>query len=424
MAPGKKPAISSTWTAELFDRIDRLAPALLDLSHRIHAEPELGSAEVKASAWCADLLREHGFEVTMPVAGLDTAFRGVFCPGKPAAVGEVPATRKAPAGGGSRRSGAAAFPRPAVAFLAEYDALPGIGHACGHNIIAASALGAGIALAEVLGAATTATILVDGTPAEESTGGKIPMVAAGLYRDVDTVISMHPETYNGVGSTCLGVRRLTFSFHGRTAHAAAEPEKGINALDAAIQTFNNVNALRQHVRPDVRIHGIITNGGEATNIVPGFAQAQFSVRSADVEYHKIVIEKVRNCARAAALATGATLEITENHTYEPIRRNKALTRLTLEAMASAGLTEGKDKSADCFPASTDFGNVSQVAPAIAPMIKAAPLGVSLHHVDFATYAASPEGDAAVVAAAKVMALVGLRLVLEPETLAEVREAFR
>ncbi len=396
--------MATTLAPELTDRIDQLAPALIGLSHRIHANPELGSKEHQASAWCAELLRSRGFEVTMPVAGLETAFRAVFRVGK-----------GAPAA-------------PSVAFLAEYDALPGIGHACGHNIIAAAALGAGIALAEVLSAAgaasfpASATIIVDGTPAEESTGGKIPMVAAGLYEDVDAVISMHPETYNGAGSTCLGVRRLTFSYYGRTAHAAAEPEKGINALDAAIQTFNNINALRQHVKPDVRIHGIIKNGGEATNIVPGFAQAQFSVRSADVDYHKVVIEKVRNCARAAALATGARLEIGEDDTYEPIKRNQVLTRLTLEAMRALGV-EGLDKSAECFSASTDFGNVSQVVPAIAPMIKAAPPGVSLHHVDFAKAAVSPEGDAALVAAAKVMALVAARLVLEPATLQEVREAF-
>lgn len=375
--------MATTIAPELAGRIDRLAPSLIELSHRIHANPELGSKEQKASTWCAEFLRSRGFEVTMPVAGLDTAFRAVFRVGK-------------------------AAPAAAVAFLAEYDALPGIGHACGHNIIAASALGAGIALAEVLSAAANAaesgssgraraaapapaaTIIVDGTPAEESTGGKIPMVAAGLYKDVDAAISMHPETYNGAGSTCLGVRRLTFSYYGRTAHAAAEPEKGINALDAAIQTFNNINALRQHCRPDVRIHGIIKNGGEATNIVPGFAQAQFSVRAAEVDYHKVVIEKIRNCARAAALATGARLEIAEDDTYEPIKRNRVLTRLALEAMKAARL-EAIDKSAECFSASTDFGNVSQVVPAIAPMIKAAPPGVSLHHADFAMAAASPEG---------------------------------
>ena len=400
------------WSRKLLARIDQLAPVLVDLSHRIHANPELGHEERKAAAWCTELLRSHGFEVTKPVAGLETAFRATYEIG---------------------HGGAGA--RPAIAFLAEYDALPGIGHACGHNIIAASAVGAGIALAETLagdarngdaccpgGPPRSATIFVDGTPAEETTGGKIAMVAAGLYSDVAAAISMHPETYSGAGSTCLGTRRLTFSYHGRAAHAAAEPDKGINALDAAIQTFTAVNALRQHVRPDVRIHGIITHGGEAPNIVPAFSQTVFEARSVDVEYHRDVLEKVRDCARAAALATGATLQIKEDETFEPTRRNAPLTRLALEAMELLGLL-ARDMSDECFSASTDFGNVSQVCPAIAPMIRTGTPGMSLHHADFAAAAGSPDGDAAVIAAAKVMSLVAARLILEPEKLAEARAAF-
>lgn len=373
--------------AKLKEHVDSLAPALLDLSHRIHANPETANEERKASAWCAELLRSEGFEVTMPVAGLETAFR-------------------AQCGSG----------RPVLAFLAEYDALPGVGHACGHNIIAASALGAGMALARVLEeAGLEATVLVDGTPAEETTSGKLVMVSAGLYREVDAVLSMHPETEDAVGGSCLGIARLSFSFKGRAAHAASSPEKGVNALDAAIQTFNNVNALRQHTKSDARIHGIITDGGKAANIVPDFARCEFGVRSVDLGYLKELLEKVRKCARAAALATGAGLDIEETPICEPIKENRTLTRLTLEAMAEVG-RRADDRTGKHFSASTDFGNVSQVVPAIAPMVKAAPEETVLHHPDFAAAAASPQGDAAVVAAAKVMAIVGLRLVLEPETL--------
>jgi amidohydrolase len=377
-------------------QVEALTSVLLDLSHRIHANPELGHEERQASAWCAELLSEHGFEVTAPFGGLETAFRARAVVGRP---------------------------RPAIAFLAEYDALPGMGHACGHNIIGASAVGAGIALAKTLeNRGITATVLVDGTPAEETRGGKIPLVEQGFYRDVDVALAMHPYSGSSAGSSCLGVKRMTFSFHGRAAHAAAEPHKGVNALDAVIQTFNNVNALRQHTKPDVRIHGIITHGGQASNIVPDFAEAVFSARSADMTYFAEVVDKVIACARGAALATGATLDIEENQTYEPIRPNRTLTRLALEAMAAVGI-EAKDASGTCFPASTDFGNVSQVTPAIAPLFKVGPADGVLHHPDFRVASGSADGDAAVLAAAKVMAIMGVRLVLEPKLLRATKADF-
>ncbi len=374
--------------------VDGLADVLLDLSHRIHANPELGLAERKASAWCAELLSSEGFAVTRPVAGMETAFRA------------------------RRGSG-----RPVLAFLAEYDALPGVGHACGHNIIAAAAVGAGVALARVLDrAGLDGTVLVDGTPAEETSGGKLPMIDEGLYRDVDVALSMHPDTRDTAGGTCLAVKTLAFAFTGRAAHAAAEPEKGVNALDAVIQTYNNINALRQHTRPDVRIHGIITHGGQAPNIVPDYARAEFYVRSAHLDHHKEVLEKVRNCARGAALATGARLEMTEEPTFEPIRENAVLCRLALEVMRAFGL-DAEDCSGRCSMGSTDFGNVSQVVPAIAPTFKIAPLTVACHHKDFADAAASADGDAAVLVAAKVLAVMGARLVLEPDLLRAVRAEF-
>ncbi len=375
--------------------VDTLAPALIDLSRKIHAYPELGLEETKAAGWCAELLRSHGFAVTMPVAGMATAFRA------------------------QRGKGG-----PVLAFLAEYDALPGVGHACGHNIIGASALGAGIALAAALEkAGLPGTVYVDGTPAEETVGGKIPLVEQGFYKDVDAAISMHPDTRNTVGGTCLAVKGLIFTFHGRSAHAAAEPEKGINALDAVIQTFNNINALRQHCRPDVRIHGIITAGGKASNIVPDFAQADFSVRSADVRYFNEVLEKVRSCARAAALATGATLEIAEEPTFEPTKDNRTLDRIGLEVLAELG-TPGEDMGPRCQPASTDFGNVSQAVPAVALSMKIAPGGTVCHHPDFARASASPQGDACVIGASKAMAMIGANLVLAPETLREAWAEFR
>jgi len=394
MKPERREAVSRPTgpvSQAIIKEVDELAPVLIELSHQIHSNPELGLQETMACAWCVDLLRSQGFRVETPLADMETAFRA------------------------SMGSG-----RPAVAFLAEYDALPGVGHACGHNIIGASALGAGIALARVLkNAGAKVTVIVDGTPAEETMGGKIPMVEQGLYRDIDLALSMHPDTINAAGGTSLAVRSVTFSFTGRASHAAAEPERGINALDAVIQTYNNINALRQHVKPDVRIHGVITNGGKAPNIVPDFAQAEFYVRAANLDYFKEVFEKVRNCARAAALATGATLEIREDLTFEPIRENPTLVRLALEAMAEVGLA-GVSLSGRCTGGSTDFGNVSQAVPAIAPVFNIAPTGTATHHADFAAAAASKEGDAAVIAAAKVLAIVAATVLLDPAILAEVR----
>lgn len=386
---------SSSLVQGVIEEVDALAPRLIDLSHRIHSNPELGYEERKAAAWCSELLRSEGFEVTKPVAGMETAFRAKKGSGK-----------------------------PVVSFLAEYDALPGVGHACGHNIIGSSALGAGMALARALGrSGLAATVLVDGTPAEETNGGKIPMVEQGLFQDVDAVFSMHPDVRNSAGGTCLAVKGIILTFRGRAAHAAAEPERGINALDAVIQTFNNINALRQHVRPDVRVHGIITAGGKASNIVPDYAQADFSVRSADMTYFKEVYEKVLRCAKAAALATGATLEVTEEPTFMPIRENRTLDRLLLEAMAELG-SPGEDNSGRCQPASTDFGNVSQVVPAAAASVKIAQIGTVCHHPAFAVAAASPEGDAGVVFGAKVMAMAAARLIVSPALLKEAWAEFK
>jgi metal-dependent amidase/aminoacylase/carboxypeptidase family protein len=433
---------------EITVQVEALAPALLALSHRIHAHPELGHEERQAATWCAELLCEHGFEVTAPFGGMETAFRARVVAGVGHAIGGSDGGgRPGPDGGPGPGETVSALkavsvnPRPAIAFLAEYDALPGIGHACGHNIIGASAVGAGIALARALEklsldgderlgrgndlghkSAAVATVLVDGTPAEETMGGKVALVDQGFYGAVDAALTIHPYHSSSAGSTCLGVKRMTFSFHGRAAHAAAEPEKGVNALDAVIQTFNNVNALRQHTRPDARIHGIITHGGQASNIVPDFAQAVFSVRSADRTSFVEIVEKVVACARGAALATGALLEVAENQTYEPIRPNRVLTRLALEAMACVGIG-AEDATGQCFPASTDVGNVSQVVPAITPLLKVGAGDAVLHHPGFAAEAGSASGDAAVLAGAKILALMGARLVLESELLQAVRAEF-
>ncbi len=232
------------------DYIDEIGPILIEISQTIHANPELAFEEHESMALLAGTAERHGFDVERGVAGLETAFV---------------ATSRGIADG------------PTIAFVAEYDALPGLGHACGHNIIGTAATGAALAL-QALRDNVPGMVKLIGTPAEEKGGGKVIMVERGVFDDVDAAMMIHPGTKAMTTRGTLASNKVDFELFGRTAHAAAAPDLGINALDACIQTFNNINALRQHLTPDVRIHGIITHGGEAPNIVPEYAAASFSVR--------------------------------------------------------------------------------------------------------------------------------------------------
>ncbi|MDQ7794374.1 MAG: M20 family metallopeptidase [bacterium] len=252
--------------------------ALVRLAGLIHSCPELGGQEVKAAGWLVEFLAGEGFSVHRTVAGMDTAFRADWS-----------------------RDG----PKPAVIFLAEYDALPELGHACGHNLIAAAAAGAGAVLRQVMNeAGLTGTITVLGTPAEETAGGKIDLLKAGVFADGDAALMMHPATASSVGGKSLALIPVRFTFRGRAAHAAASPQDGINALEAVIQTFNGVNALRQHLPEDVRVHGIVTRGGLAPNVVPDLAEAYFYVRAATMAGARVVLRRLTGCARAGALRPG------------------------------------------------------------------------------------------------------------------------
>ena len=264
--------------------IDRERDALVSLSKEIHANPEIAMEEIRASAACASYLQGQGFVVEKPVAGLETAFQ---------------------AGAGDR-------PGPSVAFLSEYDALPGVGHGCGHNLIAIAGIGAGIGLKAAL-EILDGSVTVFGTPAEEAVGGKSFMAEAGLFRGFDAAMGAHPGTIEAVVPTvegsgqalaCQGIR---IEFRGQAAHAAADPYNGVNALNALIEVFNGINALRQHVRSDARIHGIITDGGAAPNVVPDFAAGDFLIRAQTMAYMFELVEKVRKISEGAALITGAEL---------------------------------------------------------------------------------------------------------------------
>ena len=375
--------------------VDRLGNELEALSHRIHDTPELGYQETQACAWLSEFLAAKGFGVETGVGGVATAFRATI-----------------ETGGG-----------PTIAILCEYDALPGIGHACGHNVIATSGAGAGAALAAVKGKLPGGRIQVIGTPAEEGGAGKVRLIEAGVFKDVDCAMMIHGFDRTLLHSDLLGIVRGTFEYTGRASHASADPWAGINALDACIQTFNAVSMLRQQVRPDCRIHGIITNGGAAANIIPEYAAATFYVRAPRIDGMWDLYRRVVACAEGAAKAAGAGLKVTE-HTdtiYEPMKRNQTLLDLFAANMATVGLAEGEP-----IPdrlGSSDVGNVSQVIPAIQPMIGIAPTGTAIHTRDFAAAAVTPLARAGMLAAAKTMAMTTLDLLADPARVRAAKEEF-
>jgi amidohydrolase len=374
--------------------VDRLANELEALSRQIHDNPELGYAEVKACGWLAEFLGQHGFKVEKGVGGVDTAFR---------------ATIETGAG-------------PTIAILCEYDALPGIGHACGHNIIATSGAGAGAALAAVRSQLPAGRIQVIGTPAEEGGGGKVKLIKAGLFKEVDAAMMIHGFDRTLLHQDLLGIVRVTFEYAGKASHASADPWEGVNALDACIQTFNAVSMLRQQMRPECRIHGIITNGGAAANIIPEQAAAMFYVRAPSIDDMWDLHRRVVACAEGAAKAAGATLKVTQHdNVYEPMRSNRVLLDLFASNMKSVGLTEGEpipDRKG-----SSDIGNVSQVIPAIQPMIAIAPTGMAIHTREFADAAVKPMARAGMLAAAKTMAMTTLDLLAEPKRVEAAKVEF-
>ena len=372
---------------------DTLAGELEALSHRIHAHPELGFKEVKAAGWLADFLVAQGFEVERGVAGVDTAFR---------------ATIETGAG-------------PTIAILCEYDALPGIGHACGHNVIAAAGAGAGAALAAVRDALPAGRIHVIGTPAEEGGGGKVKLIESGVFRDVDAAMMVHGFDRNVLHQTLLGVTRAAMEWTGKAAHASADPWAGVNALDACIQTFTAVAMLRQQMRPDCRIHGIITDGGAAENIIPERAAAAFSIRAPSIDGMWNLYERVVACAEGAARATGTTLEVrSQDVVYEPMDESGVLLDLFGDNMRALGLT--LDEPVADRTASSDIGNVSQVVPTIHPWIAIAPKGMAIHTREFRDSAVSPLARAGLLAGAKAMAMTTLDLLVNPTLIAKAKTA--
>lgn len=375
--------------------IDARRDELIHISDTIHANPEIAFEEFESAALLCRTLEENGFAVERGVADLETAFV---------------ATVHGREGG------------PTVAFLAEYDALPGLGHACGHNIIGTSAVGAGLAMQAVL-PQLAGTIHVIGTPAEEGGGGKVYMVDAGVFDDVDAALIVHPMGKNKTRGTSLTSYKISIEFFGKPAHAAGQPDRGINALDAVIQTYNGISALRQHLRDDARIHGIITHGGDAPNIVPEYAAARFYVRAADVPYTEQVIKKVQACAEGAALATGARLEFKEYAPhYEDMVSNPRLADLAEANMAALGIEVTPPDPKERM-GSTDMANVTRVVPGLHPSIAIGPEDMGAHTAEFCEAAASPAGHEGLIKAAKLMAMTAVDLLAVPANVREARKAF-
>ncbi len=380
--------------------IESQREALISLSKEIHANPEIAMQEFRASKACADFLQERGFAVEKPVAGLETAFRAV-------------------ASGGTG---------PSIAYLSEYDALPGLGHGCGHNLIAIAGIGAGLGLKAALGS-LSGNVTVFGTPAEEAIGGKAFMVEAGLFATIDAAMGAHPGTSEAVVPTvegsgqALACQGLRIEFRGKAAHAAADPYNGVNALNAIVELFNGINALRQHVRSDARIHGIITDGGTAPNVVPAFAAGDFLVRAQTMAYMNELVGKVRRIAEGAALITGADLAFifSEKPSYDMIT-NHPLARRVKVHLDNMGLTMPEARAEE-GSGSTDWGNVSYEVPSVETAFPILDRVCTWHSEDVVAAADSPLGYDNTIAVATAMALAGVDLLLDPELLTEVRRSF-
>ena len=388
--------------------VESLREELVGISLDIHSHPEINFEEHYSAKLLADALEQHGFKVERGVGGVETAFRGTIEGGK---------------GDG-----------PTIALLAEYDALPDVGHGCGHNLIAISNLGAGLGIKAVM-ESLPGRLVVLGTPAEEGGGGKVRMLAAGVFEDIDITLSSHPSSNVTIIPTEIPINEswslamvgFRYAYHGKSAHAAVMPEAGINALNAVVHLFTGIDAMRQHLREDTRIHGIITDGGKAANVVPEFAAANFMLRCRDREYLKVIVEKVKQVAEGAALLTGARLEILPaDPLYENVIPNATMAKVARANAEAIGmhldtLPAGRRQGGS---ASTDFGNVSQVVPSFAMTFSISEEPVPGHSLLLAAAAKTPLANDNAISVAKILGLTACELLSNPDLVAAVREEFK
>ncbi|HEX5040445.1 MAG TPA: amidohydrolase [Candidatus Limnocylindria bacterium] len=369
----------------LEEAVAAIVPEALELSHRVHATPEIAFEERHASEWTAALLEKHGFEVTAPVGGLETAFtarwRGVR-------------------------------PGPVVAFAGEYDALPEVGHGCGHNLMCSSSAGAAIAAASILGRDFGGEIRFIGTPAEEAGNGKVYLIEAGLFADVDACLQIHPSDSNSAEVLALAVIEVKVTFHGKLAHASGDPWLGKNALDAIVLLHTMVAQWRQHLRPGERVHGIITHGGAAPNIVPDLTSGRWFLRTPVDEDLDDMIARFRTMADAAASATGCRVEldIDPKNRCRTMLNNPTVLEVWRRRLSEAGIA---DDPIDPNAGSTDMANVSHEVPTIHPYLQIAPRGTPGHSREFASHAGGEDGDRVLPKAIGILAATAVDLIQDP-----------
>ena len=376
---------TATASVSVEDAVTRRRGDLIELSHAIHAEPELAFAEHRSCAKTQALVAEYGFEITAAPGGLDTAFRADFGSG-PLVVG----------------------------ICAEYDALPGIGHACGHNIIAASAVGTALALAEVADQLGLTVVLL-GTPAEESGGGKVLLLRAGTFDDIAAAVMLHPGPVDIAAARSLALSEVKVSYTGRESHAAVAPYLGLNAADAVTVAQVAIGLARQHLAPGQMVHGIVTDGGRATNVIPAHAELRYTMRATESSSLHGLEQKMAACFAAGALAAGCEHTVAETApAYDELKPDPWLASTFREEMVRLGrdpLPEAVEASVPL--GSTDMGNVTQVMPGIHPVVGIDAGGASIHQLQFAAAAAGPSADAAVVEGAIMLARTVVALAETP-----------
>lgn len=389
--------MTSNLDSIICDAVDAMADELLAVSHAIHQKPELAFEEYFACETLTNALSEHEMNPEVGIFTLPTAFE---------------ATLNADSDG------------PVVAILAEYDALPKIGHSCGHNLIATSALGAALALQKIADQLPGKIRLI-GTPAEEKGGGKEIMARAGAFEGVDAAMMIHPAGVNIATMPCICVSEVEVIYHGKSSHASAVPHKGINALDGLLLAYQAISNLRQHIRPTERIHGIITRGGDAPNIVPDDTAGEFYVRAANERDLAKLKPRVQACFEAGAKGSGAEVEVKwSNVDYLDLNTNWPLAEEFQQRAETLGREFLPIKGLGSAGAgSTDMGNVSYRVPSIHPMLACAPRNVVIHNPEFAKWAGSEMGDNAALDGAKSLAMTAAAFLTNPGLQQESRKAF-
>lgn len=379
---------------KLKKEMDGIKQQLWDISSQLYHNPELGDEEFESMKLLTTLLSEHGFQIEKNVVNNPTAFKAEF---KSEKIG------------------------PTVAYLAEYDALPEIGHGCGHNLIGTMSVGAGIMLSKII-KDTGGKVVVLGTPAEETNGAKVAMSQEGVFDGIDVALILHPYNESVESGTALAIDALQFKYKGKASHAAESPDQGINALDSVIQLFNGINALREHLPADIRVHGIISEGGQAANVVPELSIAQFYVRAKEREILEEVVDRIKSIAQGAALMTGSEVEISNYQiSYDNMVTNTNLSQTFTENLKE--ITDKSVKPAEHSNGSIDMGNVSRVVPAIHPFIGLNDKNLVLHTQELADKTISKDGKQALIDGALALAYTGYDVLSDKELLEKIKKEF-